>query len=110
MSESTTRQPRWPAGTPVAPSGRGPAGLMTGPELIAAVAAGRAFEVSDLVGGWRPVYHIEGQDIYYSREAIQDARRRIERIKSELDPEIWAGVDAALTVLRDISGETGRDL
>lgn len=62
MREPTTRQPRWPRGTPVAPSGRGPGGgrfrgvgaptVMTWQELRAAMKAGQLFEVNTRGDDW----------------------------------------------------------
>lgn len=47
---------------------------------------------------------------YFSKAAILEARRRIEAIKDELDPDVWAGVNATLDVLYHMSPETGASL
>lgn len=55
----------------------------------------------------RQDFHDPPRQVVFSREAIREARRRLEAVKGQIRPEIWEGVEATLETLIWLSSETG---
>lgn len=92
---TTNHEPRWPAGTPIAPSGRGPGGGrwragtfgaavgMAAGRLDEALQAGRRFQVRNVFGDWVDAVRFEDGGDGSRHLLVRDERRHTDEMRRD---------------------------